>query len=324
MKLYQHCLCGIVGVSLFNLNLLSADTQSTQTVVATPAVSSPSIASQALPQVLPDSLSNSNLVWNSEMEATNAVVGENEAHLTFNFANVSSSRVTIINVHTSCGCTTAQLPPLPWVIEPSTTGQIGVTVNLLGKSGTITKTVTVDTDKGSTVLTVYIDIATPIVRVASVTNRLHIGQAGQGKQAGVAKALSKNQSSVLATALTLFDTNRVENFKIARTDRQAVFRNDCAICHVKLGEGKHGKELYSADCGICHDSKNRATMVPDLHHLNVPTNVDFWKTWISRGKPHSLMPAFAKTEGGPLTKSQITSLATYLATAFPSHTNQLQ
>ena len=31
-----------------------------------------------------------------------------------------------------------------------------------------------------------------------------------------------------------------------------------------------------------------------------------------------LMPAFAKTENGPLTDMQITTLATYLSTAIPS------
>jgi hypothetical protein len=72
-------------------------------------------------------------------------------------------------------------------------------------------------------------------------------------------------------------------------------------------------------CGICHDSPNRATMVPDLHKLTVPTNQDFWQTWITTGKAGTLMPAFAAAQGGPLNDVQIASLAAYLNAAIPSH-----
>ena len=60
-------------------------------------------------------------------------------------------------------------------------------------------------------------------------------------------------------------------------------------------------------------------MVADLHALNHDTNLDFWKTWTSQGKPGSLMPAFAASEGGPLNDAQINSLAQYLASTIPAH-----
>jgi len=50
----------------------------------------------------------------------------------------------------------------------------------------------------------------------------------------------------------------------------------------------------------------------------VPTSIEFWQTWISHGKPGSLMPAFSTAEGGPLTDMQIASLANYLAATIPS------
>jgi len=59
-------------------------------------------------------------------------------------------------------------------------------------------------------------------------------------------------------------------------------------------------------------------MVPDLHNLKTQTNDEFWRTWIAYGKPASLMPAFATSEGGPLTDMQIASLAAYLNVAIPS------
>jgi cytochrome c553 len=112
--------------------------------------------------------------------------------------------------------------------------------------------------------------------------------------------------------------NRDKNMRVAMADRQAVFKGDCASCHVTPTIGKQGQPLFAAACGICHDSEHRAAMVPDLHHLNHATDREFWKTWIASGKPGTLMPAFSKAQGGPLDDSQIDSLADYLAASLPS------
>jgi len=53
-------------------------------------------------------------------------------------------------------------------------------------------------------------------------------------------------------------------------------------------------------------------MVPDLRNLNHSTDRIYWKVWTTQGKVNSLMPAFARAEGGPLTDDQINSLADYL------------
>jgi hypothetical protein len=60
-------------------------------------------------------------------------------------------------------------------------------------------------------------------------------------------------------------------------------------------------------------------LVPDLHALKVPTNTDFWRTWTAHGKPGTLMPAFAKSDGGPLDDLQIANLANYLNSFIPYH-----
>jgi mono/diheme cytochrome c family protein len=122
----------------------------------------------------------------------------------------------------------------------------------------------------------------------------------------------------------MLNPDRGRNFQTAAADRQAVFKGDCVRCHVTPGEGKLGKALYDASCGICHDSHNRATMVPDLLALKMPTDKDFWRAWITYGRPSSLMPAFAQAEGGPLTEEQIASLVTYLTTAIPSRPNEFE
>ena len=241
----------------------------------TPAVYVPDMSHTGEP--LPEGI----LIWDSLLKSTEAAADQAEAHFDFNFTNVSPGKVVIVSVHPSCGCTTAQLPPMPWLVEAGTSGQIGITVDLKGKSGTLFKTVNVATEKGFLTLSVRITILPPVVPVMT-------------------------------------DADRARGLAAAKVDRQAVFQGDCAACHVKPGVGKYGKALYDVSCGICHEAEHRATMVKDLHDIKTPTNEDFWRTWIMHGKPGSLMPAFSTAEGGPLNDVQIASLAAYLNTAIPS------
>ena len=106
---------------------------------------------------------------------------------------------------------------------------------------------------------------------------------------------------------------RVRNQSLAKTDRQAVFRGDCAKCHAEPAKGKMGKELFAVACGICHEAEHRASMVPDLKALKKPQDRAYWLRWIAHGKADTLMPAFSNKEGGPLTEGQIESLVEFLA-----------
>lgn len=229
-----------------------------------------------------DPLPDGVLAWDGLMKETNATEGAFTVHFVVNFTNVSPNKVAILNVHASCGCTQPELPPLPWLLAPDQTGQFGVTVNITGKTGMLFKTITVTTDKGSKTIMLKINVLPMVMPKLS-------------------------------------EADRARNIIAAKADRQAVFRGDCATCHVKPGEGKYGMALYEADCAICHEGKDRATMVPDLHALKTPTNEEFWRTWIAHGKPNSLMPAFSTGDGGPLSDIQIASLASYLNATIPSH-----
>jgi mono/diheme cytochrome c family protein len=246
-------------------------------IATTPPVYVPDMSHAGEP--LPDGI----LAWDDLMKATDAAADQAQAHFTFNLTNVSAGNVAIVSVHPSCGCTTAQLPPMPWILAPGANGQINLTVNLAGKSGTLFKTVSVATDKGGKVLTLRINI------------------------------LPRPIPS------TMTEADRARGLAAARVDRQAVFKNDCATCHALPGNGKYGQALYDAVCAVCHETEHRATMVPDLHTLKTPTNNQFWQVWIAHGKPGSLMPAFSAADGGPLNDLQIASLAAYLDSAIPSH-----
>jgi mono/diheme cytochrome c family protein len=227
-------------------------------------------------------LPKSVIAWDADNKEVTVKGGTPEARFTFSLTNLSSSNVTIRAVQTSCGCTAAHLPAMPWTLAAGTNSQFDVTMNLLGKIGMVTKTITISSDCGIKILFVKTTIEPAVTPVAAAMG------------------------------------DRQKNQQLALADRQAVFKGDCAKCHVEPTVGKTGKELYAAACGICHDSEHRASMVPDLRALNHDTNPEFWKTMTEHGKPASLMPAFAVKEDGILTDAQIASLVDFLSKTVPA------
>ena len=227
------------------------------------------------------------LVYDAEQKEYAAKAGETTASFTFYLTNVSSSEVLVNRVNTSCGCTVAKLPEQPWHVAPGSNGPIQVTVDLRGKHGTLVKSVTVDSTVGVKPLLVKIVVPPPQLIAAVSTNNM--------------------------------DRNR--NLERAKADPQAIFKSDCAECHVKPAIGKVGKELYAGACAICHDAEHRATMVPDLHVFKHPNTREYWVQIISVGKLNSLMPGFARNNGGILTEEQIGSLVDYLAGDFTKEAN---
>lgn len=281
MKFGRAFVGGIIGLLLAGGQLLSADGNATNPMATTAAVFVPDTSHQNDP--LPDGVLN----WNGLTQEATVAADAANAKFTFSFTNVTPDTVAILDVHPSCGCTTAQLPPLPWLIPAGTNGQFGLTVNVTGKTGMLFKTVNVRTDKGYKQLILKINILPQVMP-------------------------------------TQTDAERAQAMILAQADRQSVFRGDCATCHVKPGDAKYGLTLYVAICGICHDAKDRASMVPDLRTIKTATNVDFWQTWIAHGKAGSLMPAFSTSDGGPLSDMQIMSLAQYLAATIPSQPTVVQ
>jgi len=247
-----------------------------------PIRSQPAVSPAAVPAPAAKGLDGV-ICWDASSKRVTVNAGTPEAHYVFNLTNISSANVVINSAVGSCGCTVARLPVQPWTLGPGSNGQINVTMNLAGKSGTVPKIVTVSTDRGNTQL--------------SVTTTIVPASEAPGAAVGM---------------------DRSSNQKLALADRQAVFKGDCARCHVLPTVGKMGAELYQAACGICHEVLNRASMVPNLHALNKPTDSEYWRNWIAQGKPGSLMPAFSMAQGGVLTDDQIGSLATYLSAAIPS------
>ena len=243
----------------------------------------------ATPPPVPAALPDPNaLKWDAETKEYNAKQGDVSAPFTFVVTNVSKTEVSINGLHTSCGCTVAQLPTTPYVLPPGSNVTINVTMDLRNKAGQVTKAVNVDTTVGPKSLLV----------------KVNIPQAP-------APAPAAAQAAFPAM------NDRAKNIQSALADRQSVFKGDCAKCHVEKGVGKLGKELYDASCGICHDSEHRAAMVTDLKVPRSERDLTFWQKWIAEGKAGTMMPAFATAQGGPLTQEQIDSLSIYLYQNYP-------
>lgn len=222
------------------------------------------------------------LAFDAESKEYNAKIGEAIAPFVFSLTNISTNEIIINNVTTSCGCTVAQLPSQPWHLAPGANGEIKVTVNLAGKMGHVSKQVNINSSVGFRSLVVHVNI--PVAPPRAAEN---------------------------------LRGDRNKNMELAKADRQAVFKGDCRSCHVDKGAGKMGKELYAADCAICHESPIRAAMVPDLRAPKGPRDHDFWMNWITYGRAGSMMPAFGEKDGGPLSKAQIDSLVAYMSENFP-------
>ena len=212
--------------------------------------------------------------WTPTPIEYNAKPGDTNAVFSIGVTNNSATQVLIKSVRSSCGCTIARLPADPWPLEPKGKGEITVTVDLRGKCGTLNKLLVIDTSVGFKFFTMKINIPLP-------------------EKAADARA-------------------REQNLLAAMGDRQAIFKGDCARCHVTPGRGKQGKALYDAMCGICHDVPSRATMVPDLKKSKQTTNRTYWHTWTAKGKSGTLMPAFTQDEGGPLTGDEVNSIVDYI------------
>ena len=230
------------------------------------------------------------LKWDADTKENHVEIGQTNAHYIFAITNVSSSNLVITAARTSCGCTVAKLPSVPWVLKPGDHGEIIADVDVRKKVGVLNKTVTVETMSGFKVF----------------MTRTHIPHLANGDPSQF-----PNSSSDRAV-------DRARNLALAAADRQAVFKGDCATCHVEPAKGKMGEELFAAACNICHDGPTRASMVPELVTSKVPRDKAYWQTWITEGKQGGVMPAFSLAKGGPLSDSQIDSLVEFLLKKFPT------
>ncbi|MBX9772669.1 MAG: DUF1573 domain-containing protein [Candidatus Obscuribacterales bacterium] len=109
----------------------------------------------------------------------------------------------------------------------------------------------------------------------------------------------------------------VENLHTSLTGQQKakIFEGRCAVCHVQVGLGLTGGDLFQADCGMCHGDKAQGAIGPAL----VPQDYDdplvyahMEKTTCYGSKSHASMPGFLMSAGGPLTADEVKSILRFL------------
>lgn len=160
------------------------------------------------------------------------------------------------------------------------------------------------------------------------TTKLHLTLDTTNKLGDVRKTIDLWLSQATPPQLTLTLFAHVEAPPMTKThlgaikpkDRLALFKGECATCHVDKGVGKVGEALFVADCAMCHGLGGKGTFAgPGLlakHRKTSWNHADYakhLKEVITHGASYNpAMPPFGKVHGGPLTEDDITSLVQYL------------
>ena len=219
------------------------------------------------------------LAWDALEKQRNVTRDMAQTSFVFAVTNVSADPVIVTAMRSTCGCTIPKLPEkMPWTLAPGSKHEIEVVMELAGKRGTLDKSVALITNHGWQSLKVRVDIA----------------------------------------ELPAAENNRERNVQLATANRQSVLQGSCATCHATPALGKMGADLFQSACAICHESEHRAAFVPDLTKLTKPTDVAYWRAWITTSAEGKLMPAFGIEHGGILSTAQIDSLVAFLTKSAPA------
>jgi len=110
------------------------------------------------------------------------------AHVTLYIYQGTAPSVKILSVTPSEGCKVENLPAQPWVISPGGRGEVQASVNLVGESGDVLKTVLVTTDQGQTELKLHVHLP------AAPTKEVVI-HPGATEQNGASWAFDQNEGT---------------------------------------------------------------------------------------------------------------------------------
>ncbi len=137
------------------------------------------------------------------------------------------------------------------------------------------------------------------------------------KQNKVTKTVSVCSNDAKTPVVTIFLSMNVKDPHIGMKEQDGakIFTDQhCASCHVAVGVGLFGRNLYNADCAMCHGPKAEGAVGPALFGpWDDPKFADRMTEILEHGsKVHRSMPGFAAEAGGPLAQEQIDSIVKYL------------
>ena len=179
-------------------------------------IAASSLAAQEKPK--PDSTpAGPTLVFDAQTKEYKADAEEDSAQITFYATNVWTNTIVIQAVYASCHCSSASLPAYTWILPPGSSGAVTAQIDLSGsEEGTVTKTLTFFTSLGERELTLKVSLTPP----------------------------------------PLPEDERKAAMSKASAGATAIFKGDCATCHLDKARGLLGKDLYAATCGHCHEDKS--------------------------------------------------------------------
>lgn len=208
----------------------------------------------------------------------------------FKIHNVGGEVLEISNVTTTCGCTLLKLKDK--FVEPGKTTDLEVVMDTAMKQGYVKKTIDIfsnDPKHPKTTITIAANVLpnkNPKPKFTDFTVK------------------GGNDSRSLDPHMGLSESGRAK-----------IFTGNCATCHVNMGKGKMGGDLYQADCAMCHGQNAEGAVGPAL----VPGNYHdqeflnrIQKVTRYGSDRHASMPGFLKEAGGPLTDGEINSIVQYL------------
>ena len=151
------------------------------------------------------------LDWDANEKEATPAAGQLTADFVFKATNSNDKPVTVLNVVTSCGCTVAKIPSTPWVVAPHSNGDMTISVNLAGKSGEFSKTITVNYE-GLNPQLLMVNVQMPESPEALRQRNLQLAMADR-------QMVFKGECASCHSA-------KAEG-KLAKE----LFENSCAICH---------------------------------------------------------------------------------------------
>lgn len=87
-------------------------------------------------------------------------------------------------------------------------------------------------------------------------------------------------------------------------------RQEAAAARIKMETVQRGSDIYVAHCILCHGKTGGTIPGKNLNRTQIAP-VLLIKV-VGRGRPSTIMPAFAESEGGPLKDFEISDLAVFL------------
>ncbi len=150
------------------------------------------------------------LQWDSRQKELTVEAGATKANFVFTVTNTSDFEAIIERVQPSCLCTVAKIPSTPWHLAGHSSGEMEISVNIAGHSGSMFKTITV------------VSTNTPVTLLV----RVNIPEAAE-------MARGRNQMIALADRQAVFKGQCAQcHFDPAKGKMaKELYLNACKICH---------------------------------------------------------------------------------------------